>query len=214
MRRRSPVRRACRLVSLSGLVVCDPPDRSSRRNLPRCATSMRRAAGIRLGEAIWAQRCVKRCGLNGDRSCRSVGLFAYRPSPSARCRKNRADACPTVSCGNTPSRIFSRAEFHGNCPFMRKYHSTDPWLKKAGYFWETTMEVTLHSVITCPHCGAKSEEVMPTDACVYFYECQGCRKLLKPTPGDCCVFCSFGTVKCPPVQLDKDCCKVRGANDV
>ncbi|WP_349666169.1 GDCCVxC domain-containing (seleno)protein, partial [Sinorhizobium sp. 6-117] len=24
--------------------------------------------------------------------------------------------------------------------------------------------------------------------------------LLRPRPGDCCVFCSFGSVKCPPVQ--------------
>jgi hypothetical protein len=24
--------------------------------------------------------------------------------------------------------------------------------------------------------------------------------LLKPLPGDCCVICSYGTVKCPPVQ--------------
>jgi len=76
------------------------------------------------------------------------------------------------------------------------------------------VEVTLSSVITCPHCGAKSEEVMPTDACVYFYECKGCRKLLRPITGDCCVFCSFGSVKCPPVQLEKHCCGARGASDV
>jgi hypothetical protein len=23
---------------------------------------------------------------------------------------------------------------------------------------------------------------------------------LRPKPGDCCVFCSFGSVKCPPIQ--------------
>jgi hypothetical protein len=37
-------------------------------------------------------------------------------------------------------------------------------------------------------------ETMPTtDACQFFYECKGCGTLLKPNPGDCCVFCSFGT---------------------
>jgi hypothetical protein len=41
---------------------------------------------------------------------------------------------------------------------------------------------------------------MPTDACQYFYDCQGCGAVLKPKPGDCCVFCSFGDVPCPPVQ--------------
>ncbi|HEY2808502.1 MAG TPA: GDCCVxC domain-containing (seleno)protein [Steroidobacteraceae bacterium] len=60
--------------------------------------------------------------------------------------------------------------------------------------------------MTCPHCAAKSEEAMPTDACVYFYECRGCCQLLRPNKGDCCVFCSYGSVKCPPVQLEKGCC--------
>ena len=68
------------------------------------------------------------------------------------------------------------------------------------------MEVTLHSVITCPACGATAQEEMPTDACLYFYECRQCHKLLRPKSGDCCVFCSFGTVKCPPIQLERGCC--------
>lgn len=68
------------------------------------------------------------------------------------------------------------------------------------------METVLTSVITCPECGTASSEEMPTNACVYFYECTSCRKLLQPLPGDCCVFCSFGDVKCPPVQMAKGCC--------
>ena len=69
-----------------------------------------------------------------------------------------------------------------------------------------TVEVALISVLTCPECGATAVEEMPTDACIYFYECTGCRKVLKPVAGDCCVFCSFGSVKCPSVQLEKRCC--------
>ncbi|WP_372987819.1 GDCCVxC domain-containing (seleno)protein [Marinobacter sp.] len=61
-------------------------------------------------------------------------------------------------------------------------------------------EVILESTITCPECGHQKTEVMPTNACQYFYECESCKALLKPKPGDCCVFCSFGTVACPPVQ--------------
>ena len=34
---------------------------------------------------------------------------------------------------------------------------------------------------------------MPTDACQWYYECQGCGALLRPKPS-CCVFCSYGTV--------------------
>ena len=59
---------------------------------------------------------------------------------------------------------------------------------------------TLQSVLTCPECGFRKEETMPTDACLYFYECEGCKALLSPKAGDCCVFCSYGTVKCPPLQ--------------
>ena len=49
-------------------------------------------------------------------------------------------------------------------------------------------------------------ERMPLDACQFFYDCDGCGAGLRPNPGDCCVFCSFGTVKCPPVQSGHDCC--------
>ena len=70
---------------------------------------------------------------------------------------------------------------------------------------ETTASVALESVISCPHCGKQSREVMPTDACLFFYDCTACGKRLKPKPGDCCVFCSYGSVKCPPVQAENNC---------
>ena len=58
----------------------------------------------------------------------------------------------------------------------------------------------LHSTITCPECGHGQRETMPTDACQYFYDCKGCGRVLKPLPGDCCVYCSYGSVACPPIQ--------------
>lgn len=58
----------------------------------------------------------------------------------------------------------------------------------------------LKSVLRCPECGSEKEEVMPVDSCVYFYACSGCGALLRPRTGDCCVFCSYGTVRCPPQQ--------------
>ncbi len=67
--------------------------------------------------------------------------------------------------------------------------------------------VELNSFITCPECRFSKKELMPVDACVYFYECKKCGTILKPLEGDCCVFCSYGTVKCPPVQAGSDCCK-------
>ncbi|MEE8320732.1 MAG: GDCCVxC domain-containing (seleno)protein, partial [Gammaproteobacteria bacterium] len=47
-------------------------------------------------------------------------------------------------------------------------------------------------------------EEMPTNYCQWFYECYVCKQLLKPEQGDCCVFCSYGSVPCPPVQSRKD----------
>ncbi|MFA6126744.1 MAG: GDCCVxC domain-containing (seleno)protein [Bacteroidales bacterium] len=63
-----------------------------------------------------------------------------------------------------------------------------------------TNDIELNSVITCPDCGFSKEEIMPTDACHFFYQCTHCGTIMKPRPGDCCVFCSYGSVKCPPVQ--------------
>lgn len=65
----------------------------------------------------------------------------------------------------------------------------------------------LESVLTCPHCGCAKKELMPTNACQYYYECSGCKTLLCPRPGDCCVFCSYGSAKCPPIQARSACCE-------
>ena len=58
----------------------------------------------------------------------------------------------------------------------------------------------LQSAIRCPHCSHVQMETMPTDQCVVSYQCQGCHSRLRPLPDDCCVFCSYGSVKCPSVQ--------------
>jgi hypothetical protein len=68
------------------------------------------------------------------------------------------------------------------------------------------LKIELLSNITCPSCCHKKEETMPTDACLYFYECENCHIRLKPQQDDCCVFCSYGTVKCPPIQMGANCC--------
>ena len=63
--------------------------------------------------------------------------------------------------------------------------------------------VVFESELTCPQCGFVKRETMPTDACQFYYECANCKVLLRPNPSDCCVFCSFGSVKCPPVQMQR-----------
>ena len=67
-------------------------------------------------------------------------------------------------------------------------------------------EVILQSVISCPKCGKETEETMPTNACQYFFTCPYCSETLKPKDGDYCVFCSYGSVPCPPIQEGNGCC--------
>ena len=71
-------------------------------------------------------------------------------------------------------------------------------------------DLLLVSVLTCPRCGFAKAETMPTDACLFFYDCESCGAQLKPEPGDCCVFCSYGSIPCPPIQASgKGCCASR-----
>lgn len=64
----------------------------------------------------------------------------------------------------------------------------------------------LFSTLTCPECSYTEKEKMPTEACQYFYDCKSCSTVLKPLKGDCCVFCSYGDVPCPPIQEGNHCC--------
>ena len=66
-----------------------------------------------------------------------------------------------------------------------------------------TARLELRSEITCPQCGHRKVEEMPTDACQFFYECEGCGAILRPKAGDCCVFCSYGSIPCPSIQLER-----------
>lgn len=86
---------------------------------------------------------------------------------------------------------YKRNRMHGNCDTCIIYEGK---------------EVELKSIITCPKCGHKKEELMPTDACQYFYECEKCKTVIKPKQGDCCVYCSYGSVNCPPIQAGNNCC--------
>lgn len=79
--------------------------------------------------------------------------------------------------------------------------ATDFWSRRAGRRGQRNAATpATESVITCPQCHYRRRETMPTDACLFFYKCTACGALLRPKAGDCCVFCSYGSVKCPPMQ--------------
>lgn len=70
--------------------------------------------------------------------------------------------------------------------------------------------ILLTSTLICPKCAHRKTETMPIDACQWFYECENCGGMLNPKSGDCCVYCSYGSVPCPPVQAcgrSPGCCK-------
>ncbi len=71
--------------------------------------------------------------------------------------------------------------------------------------WLWRKKARLDSRIACPNCGHSERLRMPTDSCLYFWDCPACEQRVKPKEGDCCVFCSYGDVPCPPIQLAGAC---------
>ncbi|MBZ9731526.1 hypothetical protein LB467_17705 [Salegentibacter sp. JZCK2] len=67
-------------------------------------------------------------------------------------------------------------------------------------------KVIIESEITCPECGHKKVEEMPSESCQFFYQCENCKSVLRPIEGDCCVYCSYGSLACPSIQEKRDCC--------
>lgn len=91
-----------------------------------------------------------------------------------------------IGCNSSHEKTVSKEEtFSGTLVMEDKTNTTND---------------SLLSVITCPKCGHRKEEVMPTDYCVIRYTCENCKTTIYPKKTDCCVFCSYGTKKCPSMQ--------------
>ena len=73
------------------------------------------------------------------------------------------------------------------------------WGQRLSYDWSRPM-AKLTATIKCPHCEFRAVETMPTDRCQFFYECPNCHSVLRPKPGQCCVYCSYADKPCPAVQ--------------
>lgn len=59
------------------------------------------------------------------------------------------------------------------------------------------------SRVTCPACGDQREQVMPEVSCLLAYTCPACGEVLRPAEGDCCIFCTYGSVPCPVIQVQR-----------
>lgn len=58
----------------------------------------------------------------------------------------------------------------------------------------------LNSLVTCPSCGDQHLEPMPEFSCLLAYACSSCGTVLRPADDDCCIFCTYGSIPCPPIQ--------------
>lgn len=63
--------------------------------------------------------------------------------------------------------------------------------------------IIFNSIITCPYCDFQKKETMPDNSCRIQYDCENCHKILQPKQGDCCIYCSYGSVECPPIQKER-----------
>lgn len=63
--------------------------------------------------------------------------------------------------------------------------------------------IIFNSIITCPYCDFQKKETMPDNSCRIQYDCENCHKILQPKQGDCRIYCSYGSVECPPIQKER-----------
>lgn len=86
------------------------------------------------------------------------------------------------------------------CQSHTEEKSEQPATQEAKTDSVVTKEIVAQSEITCPECGHKKTETLPTEVCQLSYTCENCKTVLHPKDDDCCVFCSYGDHKCPSMQ--------------
>lgn len=108
---------------------------------------------------------------------------------------------------NTHALTISEALVRAEEIFAGLLADAIPATRRRGATWGPvrldSVEEVLTSVITCPGCGHQREEAMPEISCAIVYQCAGCGAVLRPLAGDCCVYCSFGSVPCPAIQRER-----------
>jgi hypothetical protein len=58
-------------------------------------------------------------------------------------------------------------------------------------------------VVTCPVCKTRVQETMVPETLKLIYHCPVCLTWLSPKKGDHCIYDSYGSVNCPPIQVKK-----------
>ncbi|WP_445223483.1 GDCCVxC domain-containing (seleno)protein [Catalinimonas locisalis] len=63
------------------------------------------------------------------------------------------------------------------------------------------MKVKKLSTLTCPVCKYQVLKRMPLEKSVSEFVCLNCSSTIKVKEYECCVFCTYGSVTCPRVQI-------------
>lgn len=61
-------------------------------------------------------------------------------------------------------------------------------------------QVSFKTRITCRNCGATEDITMHSSLPERSFTCKKCTTVLLAHSDECCVYCSYGSVQCPPVQ--------------
>jgi hypothetical protein len=72
--------------------------------------------------------------------------------------------------------------------------------KKTKIQWDGIVGVC---VVTCPVCKTGVQVTMVSETPPQIYHCPVCLTWLSPKKGDHCIYDSYGSVNCPPIQVKK-----------
>jgi hypothetical protein len=61
--------------------------------------------------------------------------------------------------------------------------------------------VVKQTLMTCPVCNTKVTEKMSSEALRHIYHCPKCLAWLSTKKGDHCVYDSYGSIRCPRMQI-------------
>jgi hypothetical protein len=95
---------------------------------------------------------------------------------------------------------FNMCNYEEKVEQTKKTNIGDSCCKKNSAGHPDKVSPSFQTEITCPQCKFKKTETLPTEICQLVYTCNNCNTELRPKEGDCCVFCSYGTHKCPSKQ--------------
>ena len=86
----------------------------------------------------------------------------------------------------------------GFVTFLRSVRRTVAAPRIPNLHWDGLLKETL---MTCPVCDSQVREKMSSEALRRIYHCPKCLAWLSTKKGDHCVYDSYGSIRCPRMQI-------------